>query len=494
MPKKTFDQASREFNENFQVQISIDEIERVKNKYTGLNSIFLNKKDRKTPRAQFVKLLGETLAIYWNAHTKMRASGAYDLTQKSLAEFIHQFDAMMQVRYEDRLPEGQEPTRRAYEGIHFEKLLGSVAQYAQRYNKTLPTIWAKNVLDKVTSIESVKENTSNAYDYLTKEVKFEGSAESVTGPVEIDKLMNVVGALQAMEKVHASRSWLWKVIINRSANKAEKAYIETLKSQVNELSKLGYPMTTISEKLSTNVLGETIEKANDEVQNRQQYRERKAKNDIKNREQEQAKQEKQVLMVSEKLNAPLEEEGFQFKFSQKLGGVLPEGGFGAAKTGMLITSMNGLVNTLKDTNEFYDRKIKEGATEQEAMQYYAKQVFYKTFEMTDMLGYYQLKDRVLAAQNMTDLIMKDLSPVSMAKDSLAMYAEGYILKNPELIMEGLAQDSGLPQESLEKAFDGAKKEYDRMPIHINEANNVMDMGKAPQVHQAPQIGARTMKN
>ena len=493
MPK-TFEQASKDFNENFQAQISIDEIERVKNKYTGLNSIFLDRKARNTPRAQFVRLLGESLAIYWNTHTKMSETGSYDLSQKRLAEFIYQFDEMMHARYEDRLPEGQKSTRQAYEGINFEKLLGKVAQYAQAYNKTLPAIWAENVLNKVTSMESMKEITSNAYDYLTKEVKFEGSAESVTGPVEIDKLMNVAGALQAMEKVHASRSWLWKVIINRSANKAEKAYIETLKNQVSELSKLGYPMATVSEKLSTNVLGETIEKANDEVQNRQQYRERKAKNDIKNREQEQSNQEKQVLKVSEKLNAPLEEEGFQFKFSQKLGGVLPEGGFGAAKTGMLITSMNGLVNTLKDTNEFYDRKIKEGATEQEAMQYYAKQVFYKTFEMTDMLGYYQLKDRVLAAQNMADVIMKEHSPVSLAKESLGTYAEGYILKNPDIIMEGLAQDSGLAQESLEKAFDGAKKDYERMQININEANIVMDMGKAPQVHQAPQISARVIKN
>ena len=484
MPKKNFDQASREFNENFQVQISIDEIERVKNKYTGLNSIFLDRKARNTPRAQFVRLLGESLAIYWNTHTKMSETGSYDLSQKRLAEFIHQFDEMMHARYEDRLPEGQESTRQAYEGIHFEKLLGKVAQYAQAYNKTLPTIWAKNVLDKVTSMESMKEITDNAYSYLTKEVKFEGSAESVTGPVEIDKLMNVAGALQALEKVHASRSWLWKVIINRSANKAEKAYIETLKNQVSELSKLGYPMTTISEKLSTNVLGETIEKANDEVQNRQQYRERKAKNDIKNREQE---QEKQVLMVSEKLNAPLEEEGFQFAFSQKLGAVLPEGGFGAAKTGMLITSMNGLVNTLKDTNEFYDRKIKEGATEQEAMQYYAKQVFYKTFEMTDMLAYYQLKDRVLAAQNMADVIMKEHSPVSLAKESLGAYAEGYILKNPDIIMEGLVQDSGLAQESLEKAFDGAKKEYNRTQMNVDEVNNVMDLGTVPQVKDAPKI-------
>ena len=491
MPKKPFDQASREFNENFQIQISIDEIERVKNEYTGLNSIFLNKRERKTPRAQFVSLLGKTLAIYWDTHTKMSATGAYDLSQKSLAEFIHQFDEMMQARYESRLPEGQDPTRRAYEGINFEKLLGKVAEYAQGYNKTLPTIWAENVLDKVTSMESMKEITNNAYSDLTEEVKFVGSAESVTGPVEIDKLMNIAGALQAMEKVHASRSWLWKVIINRSANKAEKEYIATLKEQVQNLSNMGYPTHKVNEKLAANLLDQSIAKANDDLLYRKRHQQQQAKDE--KRTEEQALENK-IVLVSEKLNEPLEDTTFQQEYSRTLGKALPEGGFGAAKMGMIESSMSSLAATLKDTNEVYDSKRANGASEQESMQFYVKQVFYKTFEMTDMLGYYQLKDRVLAAQNMTDLIMKDLSPVSMAKDSLAMYAEGYILKNPELIMEGLAQDSGLPQESLEKAFDGAKKEYDRMPIHINEANNVMDMGKAPQVHQAPQIGARTMKN
>ena len=489
MPKKTFDQASRDFNENFQVQISIDEIERVKNEYAGLNSIFLNKKDRKTPRAQFVSLLMKTLEIYWNTHTKISATGAYDLSQKSLTEFIYQFDEMMQARYEDRLPEGQESTRRAYEGIKFEKLLGHVAQYAQHYNKTLPTIWAENVLDKVTSMESMKEITNNAYSYLTKEVKFKGSAESVTGPVEIDKLMNVVGALQAMEKVHKSRWFLWKLFW-RSDNKAEKEYIATLKEQVQNLSNMGYPTHTVNEKLATNLLDQSIAKANDMLSHKR-HQQKQANNEKTTEEQA---SEKKIVLVSEKLNEPLENITFQQEYSRTLGKALPEGGFGMAKMGMIESSMGSLVATLKDTNEVYDSKRVSGASAQESMQFYVKQVFYKTFEMTDMLGYYQLKDRVLAAQNMTDLIMKDLSPVSLAKDELAPYANGYILNNPDIIMEGLAQDSRLPQESLEKAFDGAKKEYERVKVNVYEANHEIEIVKAPQVHAAPQLDNLVKKN
>jgi protein-disulfide isomerase-like protein with CxxC motif len=293
-----------------------------------------------------------------------------------------------------------------------------------------------------------------------------------------------------MEQVHKSRWFLWKLIF-RSDNKAEKEYIATLKEQVQNLSNMGYPTHKVNEKLAAKLLDQSIAKANDDLLYRKRHQQKPAKDE--KRTEEQALENK-IVLVSEKLNETLEDTTFQQEYSRTLGEALPEGGFGVAKMGMFESSMSSLAATLKDTNEVYDSKRASGASEQESMQFYVKQVFYKTFEMTDMLGYYQLKDRVLAAQNMTDLIMRDLSPVSMAKDSLAMYAEGYILKNPELIMEGLAQDSGLPQESLEKAFDGAKKEYDRMPININEANNVMDMGKAPQVHQAPQISARTMKN
>ena len=485
MPKKSFEQASQEFNQKYGMNFSLAEVERVERKFAAVNSFLLTKDSRKSPRALYVGRLSKALAACVNAHTNMSATGSYDLSNFSIAEFVYDFDALMQAKYEEGLQPGQEPTRKPYEGASYTKLLGAMVQFTQNYNKTLPTVWSENVLNKLSSVESMKAITESSYRYLTQDVKFSGSAEAVTGPVEKDNLTNVLGALQAMEKIRQQRGFFWKLFC-RSQNKAEKEYIATLRLQVQELAKMGYPTHEVNATLSENVLDDAQQKANDNIVMRNQYKQNKKKFE-KQQAEEQARKEDKALLVSPKLNAKIEEFTFQYKFSKQLGGVLPEGGFGAAKTGMVESAMDGLVATLKDTNELYDRQRVNGTSEQDAMKFYVKQVFYKTFEMTDMLGYFQLKDRVLAAQKMTDEIMKEVSPVSLAKDGLAPFANGYILDNSDIIMEGLVQDSGLDQDSLERAFDGAKKEYGREQVNVVEAAENVNAAKAPQVNDEPKI-------
>ena len=492
MSNKSYMELSREFNNNYAINFSIDAMEKVERKFAIVNNFLTNKSTaKKSPRRQYVSMLAKALSAYVSTHTTMGETGAYDLSKFSLGEFVNAFDGLMQARYKESLQEGQEPTRQPHEGISYTKLLGALVQFTKQYNKTLPTIWSENVLNKISDVQSMKAITDSSYQYLTQEVKFTGSAEAVTGPVEKDKLTNILGALQAMEKIREKRGFFWKRIF-RSRNRAEKEYIATLKQQVKELAEMGYPTSEINQKLSENVLDEVQKQANDDIVMRERYKQNKKELEQK-QAKEQAKKMENVTLVSPTLNEKIEEIAFQQDFAKTLGNVLPEGGFGAAKMGMVAGAMDGLVNTLKDTNELYDRKIKEGATEQEAMQFYVKQVFYKTFEMTDMLGYFQLKDRVLAAQKMTDEIMKEVSPVSLAKDELAPYANGYILNNPDIIMEGLATDSGIEQESLERAFDSAKKDYERESMNVLEAAEKGNVAKAPQVKDAPKI-ENPMKN
>ena len=104
-------------------------------------------------------------------------------------------------------------------------------------------------------------------------------------------------------------------------------------------------------------------------------------------------------------------------------------------------------------NETFDELVSSGRNKQEQMVDYVRSVFEKSFSLTQTLGYNEVKDQLVVAQIMTDVVLKNISPVALDPE-LSEFANGYALNNSRKF-ESVAQMDG-----IENAFNNAKKEYD----------------------------------
>ena len=101
---------------------------------------------------------------------------------------------------------------------------------------------------------------------------------------------------------------------------------------------------------------------------------------------------------------------------------------------------------------------------------------YSTIAGTDL----EPKDRIMTAQKVADVMLKNYSPVALSKEELGQYADNFMLKNRELLQERLANFGVHDVEELLNN-DGAVIEGEREPEINNEQrqeNNVIDNADA----------------
>ena len=94
-------------------------------------------------------------------------------------------------------------------------------------------------------------------------------------------------------------------------------------------------------------------------------------------------------------------------------------------------------------------------------------VFNNAYKLTEALGYFDPKDQLLAAQAITDVMMKNVSPATLEPEKYTQFANGYALNNPSSV------ESVTNMDGTENAFVEAKNAYDemnRVALNIEEAN------------------------
>ena len=100
------------------------------------------------------------------------------------------------------------------------------------------------------------------------------------------------------------------------------------------------------------------------------------------------------------------------QLTKEIVSALPEGGVGLnGKTSLVQANMARIQETLQQSNTRYDSQIQSGVTEQDAMGSYVLNVFSTAFAVSEGFGYEKFQDRILAAQKMTDVVMKTGSPM-----------------------------------------------------------------------------------
>lgn len=102
-------------------------------------------------------------------------------------------------------------------------------------------------------------------------------------------------------------------------------------------------------------------------------------------------------------------------------------------------------------------------------------------------------ERLVVAQLLTDKIMQKFSPVAFDTEKYAQFANGYVLKNADELlqdMEAIATESEnmFQDDAREITFEKAGKAYDDMTrekVEIIEANDLVNKQVVPPIQDAP---------
>ena len=168
------------------------------------------------------------------------------------------------------------------------------------------------------------------------------------------------------------------------------------------------------------------------------------------------------------------------QLTKEIVSALPEGGVGMnGKTSLVQANMARIQETLQQSNTMYDSQIQSGVTEQDAMGSYVLNVFSTAFAVSESFGYEKFQDRILAAQKMTDAVMKTGSPMRGKQEKFAEFADGFILKNSHLFLNELRGESTELQNFLSQAFEGANKAY-AAPQNEREQMQIPSLGERAQ--------------
>ena len=160
--------------------------------------------------------------------------------------------------------------------------------------------------------------------------------------------------------------------------------------------------------------------------------------------------------------------------------------FGAKKT--LIKPMLYVPMTAEATkfNQRYDSFVESDSSKEELEDLIANhaKAMYKVAFNKLMAFKLDLKDRIVAAQKITDLVLNSATPVAFKQNEYGKYGNNYALKNDECIREALAEN-GIALD--DNAINEAKRElgaFEKEKMQIFEAMEAVDAGtKSEKMHR-----------
>lgn len=444
----------------------------VDQKFQHLNSFLFESSTTANPAAQFVNLMSRTLAMYFESSTSLRTDGKY-MSGFYPQEFLRDFEKLASAKYFSELNDAEEPQRKKYDGARKRDIKQILINNFKDLNKTLPTLWAEKLKKGSMDIIDLQYKTNSVMDVVRNDNADKTGLE--------DKIITVVAAYEAMKQLRESRKgffgWLWK-LFNRERNEIEEICVETFESQVNQLREKGYSV----DKISADLTGKTV--LGLEVESRDKARETQAIEPV-------------VGVLVGKVKTIIAQPDFKKDFANEVIEALPKNNALDANmqkaifTGMLESSF---IDKIQQFNQKFDEQ--EVKTE-EHIKAGAKEVFKKAYTAAQALGYSQPIERLTVAQLLTDKIMKNFSPVALESETYAQFANGYVLKNANELLNDVEaihaeSEDMFKDNAREITFQKAEKAYDDMTrekVEIIDANNSVNEQVAPQVHQNPQINA-----
>ena len=419
----------------------------------------------KTNANNYFKALTKTLSKCIDAKTKINKMAIYDLSNINLATFVREFEDIMDgINAQSSTPRERKP----YEGIPFDKLIESVKKATSVYDKPLHNVWSDKILNKKLSYENLKAVTDYSITNIERDSKSNNDI-----PSSID-LENVVRAHEAMKVVRQSRSWLWKAF-HLYQNYQEGKYLEALSSKVQDFWQRGYDLSSFIDDVSVSTMEGVYKNTNSLLSS-----EKAKKLDEKLKEMEQLRKEGnlKISAVEETLKPVIENPETKNVIADEIVKKLPYCRWGKPmqKAMLLSAVLNPVIAEAQSANNNFDSGMVMNEKPNKLMVHCVKQVFNRAYLLSATLGYNQPSEQLVTAQIVTDVILKNLSPVAVeGGDKYATFANGYVLNNPLLFNEITGMDGSEP------VFIDAQKTYSE----LNREEVKVDLVSNNEVKAAP---------
>jgi hypothetical protein len=150
-----------------------------------------------------------------------------------------------------------------------------------------------------------------------------------------------------------------------------------------------------------------------------------------------------------------------------------------------------LMRDAQQANEKFDYAVANGKPPELQMVENVKAVFRRVYENISSFGYTNNVAALVAAQTMTDVLMRRLSPAAFDEKKYAEFTNGYVLKHAAEFAEITGMDG------TEPAFAAAKGKYaalQRKHIQVNEVNVIPENNIiAEPVENLPKVEVSQVK-
>lgn len=466
----------KNFNVSYGAKLTVDRLDNaLQNKTEYIDKLFLDKKNKSTEWKNYVAGLIQTLDECIKAKIKINNQADYDVSNISLVSFIQEYEAIMQARKEET-EYGKERT--PYVGENYKGLVQYLVDSTKEYDQALCWIWAEDVVNEKLSINDMKAVTDRAIAHL------DGlKAEDDFGEQEREKLANVYWAMKAMEMVRQQRGIFFKIFSFR-INGREKEYFNQLVAAKDRFIAKGFPVAEVQKVAYKSVMKDFYEDVEKGF---------KAQQQVKDKKKQKSEKLRNLPKMEERIQPLTQDVTLKGKAVGEIVANLPQCRWEKElqKTMFSATMMDALIKTAQEANKVFDEGVSKGETPYDLIKYQVKTVFQEAFLFTGSLGYTEMdtEKKILAAQVMTDVIMKRYSPVAIDGENYAEFAQGYMFKDLDAFQEVTGLDGNASY------YIEAQRKYNEMKreeIHIDELNPAPNESVVEPVEPMPSISNRNL--
>ena len=482
MPGSNLERKIAEFNAQHNATLTQAMLDTPPKKLKGLDLHSFYKKKRHVQRAilyhrRVAAVLMETL----KNGVKINETCYYTLPELNISKFLDDFEETMKLRQEEL---EYDRKRKPYEGIPQEKLLNHLVDLTKRYDRKLSDVWADSVIEGSMTVKEMKRITDRMY------TEFRDAQDPKN--LEFDqrkKLGCCITALYAMQALREKRDF-WFKIRHPFLNSDEKAYLLQLERRYTELVMHEFPVleakNEFDKSLMTNVY-KTVEL----VRNRKNIDE--SEEQMQENMQEQEQRRREISNVYEKLQPTVLDPVEQEKIIDEIVEELPRCRWEKPLQKNMLTGVyfKLFMRDAQQANEKFDYAVANGKPPELQMVENVKAVFRRVYENISSFGYTNNVAALVAAQMMTDVMMRRLSPAAFDEKKYAEFTNGYVLKHAAEFEEITGMDG------TEPAFAAAKGKYaelQRKHIQVDEVNIIANDKVVAPVQNQPSQEAKVIKN
>ena len=442
---------------------------------------FFNNKSIGASAQQYERLAANAALKYFESSTTFQENGSKQLKGFDHSKFIADFEALMQARYDSKLEEGVEAEKRTpFDGSDKEKLKIAINASANKVNKPLAELWADKLKSGALKIEDVKMTATLLHNAL-----FASNAkkEEMGG-----KLRDFVAAREAVKELRESRKgirgFFWK-LFNREQNRQEKELLEILELEVKALEDVPYEYDVNSafrEATSVTPWGKNLlERSNAvdlSIDKREPEKfpmnvEEEKVNISVNEVNDNIKEIAEDNVVS-RLEPIINDREYIEEFSEKLFAAVPNGKeLVQGKEKEFVTLFSATLKLLiQNYNGKYDKMQANKQDPEPLVKSMLDLVFADaSTSFSNIIGYKTTEEKLLAAQIMSDMIMKEFTPVRFQPEKYGKYASGYVLNNVEEFRD-IAKENKKDIAAAKAKFNHEVPEQSLASENPNYLNNI----------------------